>query len=373
MTSEWEPIFVLPNIPLKESIGCNVAALAPASDSRVETLCDTYPTFQQFLNRFSDNFGKTFEPTVFIVHAEAPAGVRDISALASFRDLIAISTIGYNRARELRHPRGPSVLFGEAFTIYPWMLDRDYEYVVGRTPAISGLHEVQKFRGQSSPALFRTTLGQRDIDEPLLDALLLRWHRRYGGSEPDWADTALFRSLNMAYNASLLPAGIDATFYDVGRVISLWISAFEILIHPGGSGQANCDKVFDLIEKTPWVLRRSGVLDYETGGKSKVKRTLASWLYQKLYECRNNFLHGNPVERQNLILSGSGRRMFDYAAPLYRIALTSFLSLAPKIPMPETSDGDAMDAFIERSTTLKHAQKTFEEAIHTAVEQQSRR
>lgn len=54
-----------------------------------------------------------------------------------------------------------------------------------------------------------------------------------------WDDVALTRSLNMAYHASLLPAGTDTTFYDVGRIVSLWVSAFEILVHPGGNGQAS--------------------------------------------------------------------------------------------------------------------------------------
>jgi hypothetical protein len=108
------------------------------------------------------------------------------------------------------------------------------------------------------------------------------------------------RSLNMAYQASLLPAGTDATFYDVGRVVSLWVSAFEILVHPGGSGQANRNRVFEMIERTPWAEVESSQLVHDTGGKSMVKRTLASWLYKVLYECRNDFLHGNPVERSNL-------------------------------------------------------------------------
>jgi hypothetical protein len=85
MIAEWEPIFVLPNIPLQDSIGCNEIALAPAHDSRVEALRKEHPALEQFLNRFSDNFGESFQPTVLIVHHEAPAGVRDISALASFR------------------------------------------------------------------------------------------------------------------------------------------------------------------------------------------------------------------------------------------------------------------------------------------------
>lgn len=159
MTADWTPVFVLPNIPLEAAIGCEIAALAPTHDRRVAALKRTHPTLRRFLNRFADNFGQKFEPSVLILDTAAPSIFRDVTALASFRDLIALSAVTHGRALELRHPRGHRVLFGEAFAIYPWMLDRHYEDVIGSTPAILGTHELSRFKGQSSPALFRTSLG----------------------------------------------------------------------------------------------------------------------------------------------------------------------------------------------------------------------
>lgn len=365
--ADWTPVFVLPNIPLEVAIGCEIAALAPANDPRVATLKRAYPSFRRFLNRFADNFGEKFEPSVLILDAAAPPLFRDVTALASFRDLIALSAVTHGRAQELRHPRGHRVLFGEAFAIYPWMLDRHYEDVIGSTPAILGTHELSRFKGQSSPALFRTSLGKTDIDQPLLATLMARWRRRYEAAEPAWEDVALMGSLNMAYQASLLPAGTDTTFYDVGRVVSLWVSAFEILVHPGGSGQAKRDKVFEMIERTPWAETESSQLVHDTGGKTKVKRTLASWLYQVLYECRNDFLHGNPVERRNLILPTPQRTIFEYAAPLYRIALTAFLPLRHAFPMPSSEDARAFGAYVADRMDFMGPQKSAEEALLTAT------
>jgi hypothetical protein len=164
-----------------------------------------------------------------------------------------------------------------------------------------------------------------------------------------------------------LPAGTDTTFYDVGRVVSLGVSAFEILVHPGGNGQANRDKVFEMIERAPWAIPESGQLAYDTGGKTKVKRTLASWLYQVLYECRNDFLHGNPVERSNLFLPTPQRTIFEYAAPLYRIALTAFLPLTYGIPMPSAEDARAFGAYIADRMDFMGPQKSTEEALLTAT------
>lgn len=367
MSDAWTPIFVLPSVPLEVAIGCELAALAPAHDRRVAALKRGHPSFKRFLNRFSDNFGQKFEPSVLLLHAAAPPAFRDIAALASFRDLIAISAVAHGRASELIHPRGLRVLFGEAFAIYPWMLDRHYEDVIGSTPAILGTHEVASFKGQSSPTLFRTSLAESEIDQPLLAALMKRWRRRYEAAEPAWVDMALMRSLNMAYQASLLPAGTDTTFYDVGRVVSLWVSAFEILVHPGGNGLANRDKVFELIERTPWKIPASGGLSHDTGGKTKVKRTLASWLYQALYECRNDFLHGNPVERDDLILEIPQRTILEYAAPLYRLALTSFLPLAFDPPMPSSEDTEAFGSYIAEHMEFTTPQKNAEEALLTAL------
>ncbi|MER9592970.1 hypothetical protein NKI94_30115 [Mesorhizobium australicum] len=367
MTSDWTPVFVLPNIPLEAAIGCDVAALAPAHDPRVTALKRAHPMFRRFLNRFADNFGAKFEPSVLLLDTAAPAVFREIGTLASFRDLIALATVTRGRALELRFPRRHRIVFGEAFAIYPWMLDRHYEDMIGSTPAILGTHEVARFKGQSSPMLFRTQLGNSDVDQPLLAALMERWRRRYEASQPAWEDVALMRSLNMAYQASLLPAGTDTTFYDVGRIVSLWVSAFEILVHPGGNGQANRDKVFDLVERTPWEIPASGRLIYDTGGKTKVRRTLASWLYQMLYDCRNDFFHGNPVERSNLLLATPQRSIFEYAAPLYRIALTAFLPLPYLAAMPPSRDAAAFGAYIADHMDFMGPQKDAEEALLTAT------
>jgi len=136
MTIEWTPMFVLPNVPLDQTLECEIAAIAPTHDPRVRALKPTHPTFDQFLNRFSDNFGEKFEPAVLLLDAAAAPSFRDVAALGSFRDVIALSTITHGRALELRYPRGHRVLFGEAFAFYPWMLDRHYEDVIGSTPAI---------------------------------------------------------------------------------------------------------------------------------------------------------------------------------------------------------------------------------------------
>lgn len=93
MTSDWTPILVLPNIPLDTAIGCDIAGLAPAHDRRIAALKRTHAMFRRFLNRFADNFGAKFQPSVLLLHTAGPAVFREIGALASFRDLIALAAV----------------------------------------------------------------------------------------------------------------------------------------------------------------------------------------------------------------------------------------------------------------------------------------
>jgi hypothetical protein len=167
----------------------------------------------------------------------------------------------------------------------------------------------------------------------------------------------------MAHHASLLPAGADAVSHDDGRVVGLWTAAFEILVHPGGDGQANLKKVFELLQKVSWR-------DKQNEGKS-----LACWLYKCMNSCRNDFLHGNPVTRENLLLPESGRPLTSHAATLYRLALSSFLDLTWKEPLPEVEDVQAFAASITRMWEFQEPQGKCEEALklcRVSVDEQRR-
>jgi hypothetical protein len=305
-----------------------------------------------------------------IVPEEVPKPILRTDALASFRDAIALSVIPYNRALELRYPGGHRILWGNAFSMFPWMLDKDYDHVVGNTPAILGIDDVEDFRGQCSPELFRLTLSSRDIDSPLLAALTERWRTRYAGGEPVWSERALFRSLNMAFAASQLPAGIEITFYDIGRLIALWVSGFEILAHPR-SGDSGLKQVYDLLEKAPWDLAAMKTANHGAfAGRYRppVLKNLACWLYGELYHARNDFLHGNPVGTDRLTIAKSGRDLFEFAAPLYRMALAAFLPLAWSEPIPPVKDANEFGRYIAEHMAFMDYQRAVEEGLLNAHE-----
>lgn len=362
---DWTAIAVLPNIAVHEPVEGGVAALAGANDPRVRALCAAAPRLADFLGRFTDAFGEPVAPVVLLRRTDAPALYGGIDALASFRDALALSVIGQNRAYEIVRPRGHRICYSNAFAFYPWMLDRHGEDLVAFTPAMTALHEVAAFHGQAAPELPVMTLGAADIDAPLLEALLARWRERYRTSRPSWQDRALFRSLNMANQAAQLPAGTDTTLYDAGRMIALWVSAFEILAHPG-TAQSGLGKVYDLLEQVVWEYPQSAHRRYRCHGPKhggSDRRTVACRLYSALHKARNDFLHGNAIAPSRLRLTRCDRSLFQFAAPLYRMALTAFLPLPAAAPIPDTDDPEVLGAAIAEHIERASFQKTIEKAL----------
>jgi hypothetical protein len=367
--STWTPIFVLPNVTLSTPIESDVAVLVPMSDPRVLSLSGADSAFRIFAGRFTDAFGAAVEPSVLLVHADAHPAFFDVGAISSFRDAIAIATIGYSRALEFLFPRGFRIFYGDSFAFYPWTISMSGTHMTVSSPALRGIHNVEGFRGQASPSLSPIALQENHVDRPLLRELLSRWCRHYGSERPRQDDTALFRSLNMAYHASLMPAAVDATFYDHGRLISLWVSAFEILIHPGPGGKATLKGVFDLLESVKWDSPECADKKYETKYKEEVAlRTLASWLYQRLYVCRCKFLHGEQVRQSDFHVPNSSQGVDGYAVIIYRIALTAFLPLAfVRRNSLLSSDVKAIGALLAADMSFADTYAEFERALLTAL------
>jgi hypothetical protein len=229
-----------------------------------------------------------------------------------------MSIIPLGRSRSINTPTFPRVVFSNSFDFYPWMIGNDFETLVASTPAIGSLHTVSAFHGQTAPEINAQKLGEADIDWQLFKALLIRWQDYCLSKHPEWRDLALIRSLNMAYHASRLPALSDTRYLDYGRICALWISAFEILAHPQNS-KVNANVVKnELIRK---------IQMFSVGDNNSNDQPLLEWLYNRLDGTRNKFLHGNPVTESSILLKGTTRNIENFAAPLYYLALTTFLKL----------------------------------------------
>jgi hypothetical protein len=363
---KWTPMLVLPNLDVRCAVECEFAAIVSPVDSRVEQLRKDHPTLTQFLGKFSGQFGEQRWPSLLILRADAPDTCRTAEAVTAFRDLASLSTIPLARAQRLRFDRGEPFAYSTAFQFYPWTLDKRYEDLIMTNPASLSTHLLSKFNGQSFPEQSQTSLGDRDIDMPLAKALLERWVTRFPQASTAWNDRVLFRSLNMANEAARIPALVASTFYDTGRTLALWVSAFEILAHPGGTGQSNFTTVADMIERVKWLDPALGSATHDVViGKRTSQRPLATWVYKKIYDLRNDYLHGNDVEGPSLMLNK--KPVIDFAACLYRLALTGFLGLTFGEPLPPSDDAEAMGRFISRRMDFNKPQKSLEAALLTAI------
>ena len=245
-------MFALPNIDVEEPIEIAGMALVSLRDERIHEIADEHKTFAAYIDKFELEFGDRILPSIIIWRDDSETLYRSIEAINGFRDAVCLSVVPYGWAQTLRFDRPSDILYGSWFSVYPWMTDKNYEYVVMQSVAQLGLHLVEELKPQSTPGVTPRPLRPNMIDRTLLDALLKRWSIRYQTEQASWSDTALYRSLNMANVASLLPSNAQVTDYDIGRSVALWVSAFEILAHPGGEQQSGFLQVYDILDKVNW-------------------------------------------------------------------------------------------------------------------------
>jgi hypothetical protein len=363
---EWKPMLVLPNLDMRGTVECELAAIVSPLDARVEQIRKDHPNLTTFLSKFSGQFAEQCWPALLILRSDAPETCHSAEAVTAFRDLVSLSTIPLARAHRLRFDRGKPLAYSTAFQFYPWMLDGLFEELIMTNPSSLSVHLLKEFRGQSFPEQSVISLMESDIDVSLAKVLLAKWVARFAESSTAWSDRALFRSLNMANEAARIPASVASTFYDVGRTLALWVSAYEIVAHPGGTGQSNFRTVAEMIEKVRWLDQALADNTHAIAmGKRTEQRPLATWVCKKIYDLRNDYLHGNDVTGSSLLLNRNP--IIDHAACVYRLVLTGFLGLEFNEPMPPVNDAKAMGRFVSRRMNFNKPQRRFEAAMLTAA------
>ena len=94
-----------------------------------------------------------------------------------------------------------------------------------------------------------------------------------------------------------------------------------------------------------------------------IRTNLAGFIYERLYNARNAFLHGNPVTIETLKLEKSGGQVQWFAAPLFRLALTAFLDLRFSETLAKTADDHDWERHEVRGRIFRLAQRRSEDAM----------
>ena len=242
-------ISTLPNIEVREPIEAGCFALVPIHDDRVRALCEGKPGFTKFVSRFSNEFGVSTRPTLLISRTDAAKTYLNADAVSAFRDTVSLCTIPSGWAKAIRFGNSSGIKYSDYFDLYPWSLSNDDKHLSTMTLDLMGFHVIGELRPQCTPAISLGSIADSALDEPLLKAILARFDICFRTGEPEPFDVRLFRSLNMANSAARLPAGVALTTYDMGRAISLWSSAIEILAPAKGEAFRG---VYALLDKIEW-------------------------------------------------------------------------------------------------------------------------
>jgi len=370
--SGWTLARILPSLDVRDAVEGKWIALVSTSDERVRSLASKHPNFRTFIGRFSDQFGGRLRPGILLLNEQAPPTVKTAEALAGFRDLIVMAYVLRARAIKLGSKVSIGPAFSDPFSFYPWNLDKNFEDLIASNAAQLAVQEVKVFRGQCLPGIGNVQISHVEIDQPLFHALEAKWRQRFALGSVDENDIALFRSLNTANHACMVPSPTNDGFYDVGRLVALWVSAFEILAHPSGQDDVKPHHVMDMMDRAPWIESGSKRKFFKAHASTKPpskpirRRTLASWIYAELYKARCRFLHGSPVKQEDLLLPLSKKPLFLFPGPLFRMALASKMQLTFPKPLPSSHDATRFGQWIAERMEFNSYAETFEGALKSA-------
>jgi hypothetical protein len=252
--------------------------------------------------------------------------------------------------------------WSDYFDLYAFTATTDDE-LAARSLASLEINRPDQFSGQRAPHLASSQRLSFGLDRAVLAGSLRQWDQRFLKGRQEWKTRVLFRSLEIACQASRVPAvgTRTPTIHDMGVGIALWVSALEILSHPR-TGKANLGTVLDLLARADWLDPKLKATRFQVEYPKKNIRRInwAQRFYYELYRARNDFLHGNPVAAGRLFPARrSGGPTLLHCAPLvYKAALSGVLPAA----RTKAAKGD-LSARMAEYLVARSAQSRYEKAL----------
>jgi hypothetical protein len=361
MPRDWNLAYLLPHTRFDEPTEHGPLALVPPGDSRLVELASTSRAVASLTSRFTDQFGEKIKPSAILIRSDAPKDI-DFYAVVCFRNAVAIASIIDAASFQYSGGRAGYPQWSDYFDLYAFTATTDDE-LAARSLTSMEINHPDRFSGQRAPHLASSHRLSFGLDRAILAGCLRQWDRRFIKNRQEWKTRILFRSLEIACQASRVPAigTRTPTIHDMGVGIALWVSAFEILSHPR-TGSANLGTVLDLLGSADWLdskLKSTRFqVEYPRGNTRNI-----NWIqrfYNELYRARNDFLHGNSVALGRLFpTKRSGGPTLLHIAPLiYRAALEAALPGPPK----KSTKGDLSSQMVE-NLVAREGQARYEKAV----------
>jgi hypothetical protein len=365
----WDLLLTLPNIvpPVPTPFESSGVVICSAGDDRLHDLEDNpgNAAALRMLDSFRTARGIRYQPGCLLIRTDAQRETRVAAALRSFRNVCAIATTTRAWAAGVASPQRAqwTVLWSDQF-LFGYFTPGRNGWLQTLDGAARGMDDAIP---ESQPAA--QFLNPRDwnvrVDGPLLNRLLTCWRRHYLTRSKDRrALRRLFRSLEVAFHASLFPADGLTSLNDVGTRLALWVSAFEVLCHPGTRSVTKRD-VQRMLRTAPYEAMELTTTRYTVSyGGVRHRATLPEALYDDLYWARNQFLHGMPVGVTTLHYrhSRSYSQLIRVAPILYNAALLSFLGQiriagGPMVQLALGDRGRGLARYMESREGLREVQE----------------
>ncbi len=316
---------MLPNLSIKEPLITEYACLVDKNDEKMKLLCSEAETVNELSNCFIDQRVKTVNPT-FVLFRDEISGLDELhNCIVSFRNIVAISTI----LREwipniLSGDSGiDSVLYSDYFDLFPLSSYGDKYYTIS-TPASNSLVGNAKVKYQRNYVLPKLNFFHIDTNDEILNSLLKLWNEHFIKRRNN-KRVSLFRSLQIVYSACKMPVDNFSTIYDYGMKLGFWVSAFEVLFHPGKN---NYIGYRDILKKLSEVKFKLSILNRKMYKiDNLLKSNVVGKAYKEIYDNRNAFFHGNTVKFNDLNLHKSDKypSLTAIAHIIFLISLYSYL------------------------------------------------
>ncbi len=373
MESNWNLFRVLPNIevPLTFESLSNQIAVVPYGDARASGIRARSVGSNKLWSGFQDIYGHQQEPSGLIYREELEQIPKAEEAITAFRNIVAlVSTLpawAYIADYSQSGPP-PNPQWADAWSLYPVEVSA-IDTLITTTPAVNvGAGSKTPFVGMPNPLipLYRDPYG---IDWPLFALLLHAWDDYYLRRRITYHHQ-LFRALEIAMHALALPTYNLTSLYDVGLSLSIWVSAFEVLLHPGGrNGKVNEKRVLAHLERFALVKPDKRLLHKRYIIEVHQKRSRVAWLsrvYHQLYSARNAYLHGNPVLTKHWRYDShrESRPIGNLAPVVFRTALRLQLGWHLSNSVCQVMESRYSKDFVD---FVKHCDQLYEDAMVDAM------
>lgn len=299
MDDSWQLAFLLPDLTLSSAIGLDDIVIVPYEDERLKGICNSSDEAKKLVEGFTDEQGSQVFPSALIVKSDLLTKL-DLGALVDFRNAVALASTLY--------PNPPLIApaYSDFFDFHPTVLAQE-EGLITQSPATLNYSSSDTpFEGKTSPNLPHPDFAiPFSIDHKILNAFLHFWTLRSRRKKSISFSRALFRSIEVAYQASSTPFKNQGSLHDYGISSALWVSAIEVLTYhlfarPDDRDVLKSDAV-TLIGEYDWHSWKLNSKWYKIPGNwPPHKGNLIQNLCMRLYNARNAFIHGNRVTASTL-------------------------------------------------------------------------